>query len=126
MNTKQCLFINTCFCSVQNPVKLHHVILYTVYNTVQWKHHYTAKKVSQIRTLTIVTLIEHLKVFCLHTPSVSDFKHNMNFEHIMFTNHIVFISLEHFLYANVTEYFQMFDKCYNFQCSNLGHFVCTV
>ncbi len=31
------------------------------------------KKVSQIRTLKIVTLIEHLKVFCLHTPSVPDF-----------------------------------------------------
>ncbi len=34
---------------------------------------YTAKKGSQIRTLKIVTLIEHLKVFCLHTPSVLDF-----------------------------------------------------
>ena len=32
------------------------------------------KRVSQIRTLKIVTLnIEHLKVFCLHTPSVPDF-----------------------------------------------------
>ena len=24
------------------------------------------------------------------------------------------------------EHFQMFDKCYNFQCSNLGHFFCSV
>ena len=34
---------------------------------------YTAKTVSHITTLKIVTLIEHLKVFCLHTPSVPDF-----------------------------------------------------
>ncbi len=38
----------------------------------------------------------------------------MNFEHIMFTNHIV---------LKQTEHFKMFDKCYNFQCSNLGHFL---
>ncbi len=30
------------------------------------------KEVSQIRTLKILTLIEHLKVFCLHTNSVPD------------------------------------------------------
>ncbi len=63
---------------------------------------YTAKKVSQIRTLKIVTLIENLKVFCLHTPSVPDFKHNMNFEHIMFTNHIVFKSGTLFVYKQNT------------------------
>ncbi len=33
---------------------------------------YTAKSVP-IRTLKIFTLFEHLKVFCLHTPSVLDF-----------------------------------------------------
>ncbi len=46
------------------------------YCTTFWiPHEHTAKKVSQIRTLKIVTPIEHLKVlvFCLHTPSVPHF-----------------------------------------------------
>ncbi len=56
---------------------------------------YTAKKMSQIRRLKIVTLIEHLKVFCLHTPSVPDFNTIL----ILNTSCSQIISLEHLVYA---------------------------
>ncbi len=46
-------------------------VKYQAYN--RGNSYYSAKKVSQIRTLKIVTLIEHQKVFCLHTPSVPGF-----------------------------------------------------
>ena len=70
----------------------------------------TAKKVSQIRTLKIITLFEHLKVFCLHTPSVLDFN-TISCSQIIIWN----------TWCMQTEYLKMFEKCYNFQCSNLGH-----
>ena len=45
-------------------------------------------------------------------------------EHDVFKIHIVLKSGT--LRCMQTEHFQMFDKCHNFQCCNLGHFFCSV
>ncbi len=45
----------------------------------------------------------------------------MNFEHIMFTNQIVLKSGT----LGVIGKHMMFEKCYNFQFSNLGHCFCS-
>ena len=83
---------------------------------------YTAKmqkKVSQITTLKIVTLTEHLKVFSLHTPSVPDFNTIWLWTWCLQNSYCVKVWNT---WCVQTEHFQMFEKCYNFQCSNLGHF----
>ena len=69
----------------------------------------TAKKVSQIRTLDTVTLIEHLQTLI---------------QYEFWTHHVQksYCVKVWNTWCMQTEYVQMFDKCYSVQCSNLGYF----